>query len=92
MIEYVNTIIDNSIKAHNRFAKDNTEQLIIFAQTIVNCLNNGGKILICGNGGSAAGDSQFKLRDLSFVHVSCVGGVADEVSAGGTLLWLDLLQ
>lgn len=54
MIEYVNTIIDNSIKAHNRFAKDNTEQLIIFAQTIVNCLNNGGKILICGNGGSAA--------------------------------------
>lgn len=54
MIEYVNTIIDNSIKAHNRFAKENTEQLIIFAQTIVNCLNNGGKILICGNGGSAA--------------------------------------
>ncbi len=54
MIEYVNTIIDNSIKAHNRFAKENTEQLIIFAQTIVDCLNNGGKILICGNGGSAA--------------------------------------
>ncbi len=54
MIEYVNNIIDNSIKAHNRFARGNTEQLIIFAQTIVNCLNNGGKILICGNGGSAA--------------------------------------
>lgn len=54
MIEYVNNIIEDSIKAHNRFARENGVKLVEFAKTIVNCLNNGGKILICGNGGSAA--------------------------------------
>ncbi len=57
MLEYVNSVIENSIKAHNKFARNQGDILVSFAQSIVDCFNNGGKLLICGNGGSAA-DSQ----------------------------------
>ena len=52
--EYVNAIFQESIEAHKKFAVDNTKILIDFSMAIAKCLLNGNKILICGNGGSAA--------------------------------------
>ncbi|RKO64242.1 phosphoheptose isomerase [Campylobacter sp. P255] len=40
------------------------EQVALVAQELKNCLKQGGKILICGNGGSAA-DSQHFAAELS---------------------------
>ncbi|MCV3436336.1 SIS domain-containing protein, partial [Campylobacter lari] len=40
------------------------EQIAMVAQELKVCLENGGKILICGNGGSAA-DSQHFAAELS---------------------------
>lgn len=54
MQEYVNTIFHDSIEAHKKFAVDNTKILIDFSTSIAKCLLNGNKILLCGNGGSAA--------------------------------------
>ena len=54
MIEYVNAICEESIKAHTKFAATNAQTLVDFAQTIAACFNDGGKVMICGNGGSAA--------------------------------------
>lgn len=57
MQEYVNSIFHDAIEAHKKFSVDNAKTLVDFAVTIAKCLTNGNKILICGNGGSAA-DSQ----------------------------------
>lgn len=54
MIEYVNSVLEDAVKAHQKFAATNAKTLVTFAQTIAACLNGGGKIMICGNGGSAA--------------------------------------
>lgn len=57
MQEYVNSIFHDSIEAHKKFSVDNSKILVDFAVAIAKCLTNGNKILLCGNGGSAA-DSQ----------------------------------
>lgn len=57
MQEYVNSIFHDAIEAHKKFSVDNAKTLVDFAVVIAKCLTNGNKILICGNGGSAA-DSQ----------------------------------
>lgn len=44
--------------------KENAKQAETAAQKFVDCLKNGGKLLICGNGGSAA-DSQHFAAELA---------------------------
>ncbi len=54
MIEYVNSIFEDSINAHKKFAAANAQILVDFAQAVADCFAGGGKVMICGNGGSAA--------------------------------------
>lgn len=54
MLEYVNSIFEDSINAHKKFAASNAQTLVDFAQAVAGCFNSGGKVMICGNGGSAA--------------------------------------
>ena len=54
MHEYVDAIFQESIEAHKNFAADNAQIIVNFATTIADAFVNGKKLLICGNGGSAA--------------------------------------
>lgn len=54
MKEYINDILEESIKAHREFALDNAEILQKIAETVAECFGRGNKVLIMGNGGSAS--------------------------------------
>lgn len=51
---YISTAIENHHKAVNSFFSTCTEDLEKFADLCANALENGNKILLCGNGGSAS--------------------------------------
>ena len=60
-------MFENELKAHLEVAKNTANLAPLIAKAteiIVTCLKNGGRILICGNGGSAA-DSQHFAAELS---------------------------
>lgn len=61
------TLIESECQAHLQSAKDIfglIPEIRSAAQILVQCIHNGGKILICGNGGSAA-DSQHFAAELT---------------------------
>lgn len=54
MKQYIEDMFDEAIKAHKEFALDHAGIIEEIAKTIVECFENGNKVLIFGNGGSAA--------------------------------------
>jgi D-sedoheptulose 7-phosphate isomerase len=46
--------LENSIKAKEDFVSTQEQNLILLVDWVVSCFNNGGKLLVFGNGGSAA--------------------------------------
>ena len=63
-----NQILDSS-KIKNKIIEDGLEEIEKAAKIFISCINNGGKILWCGNGGSA-GDAQHLAAEL-------MGGMTD---------------
>ncbi len=60
MKDRINNVIDEQINNLNNLKKgDYIETLIKISESIVKCIKNGGKILIAGNGGSAADAQHF---------------------------------
>ncbi|MDP2938872.1 MAG: SIS domain-containing protein [Candidatus Omnitrophota bacterium] len=57
MKEKIHKIIRASIKINEELLKNQTEIILKIAQACINCIKNNGKIILFGNGGSAA-DSQ----------------------------------
>ena len=55
--------IEESIKIKQSFSDELIESIESAANELVNCLENDGKVLVCGNGGSAA-DSQHLTAEL----------------------------
>lgn len=55
--------IEESIRVKQDFSKDLIEAIEKSASEIIDCLKGGSKVLICGNGGSAA-DSQHLAAEL----------------------------
>jgi D-sedoheptulose 7-phosphate isomerase len=62
----VQQIIESSIATKQQIINDGTLVNTVekVAQAIINCYQNGGKVLFCGNGGSAA-DAQHLAAELS---------------------------
>ncbi|XCN75144.1 MAG: D-sedoheptulose 7-phosphate isomerase [Candidatus Electrothrix aestuarii] len=54
MNEFVYTRLSQSTLAKEEFAKESSDKVIQLSEEIVACFNNGGKLLLFGNGGSAA--------------------------------------
>ncbi len=54
MEKFVLKILDESIKVKEKAINDNLELIIKIAELMAFCIKSGGKILIFGNGGSAA--------------------------------------
>ena len=64
MEERINSVLEEQIKnLTNLKSNGYKENLINVVNIITNCVKNGGKVLICGNGGSAA-DSQHFAAEL----------------------------
>ncbi len=51
--------IEESIELKNKVKEKLSERIIEVAQILAECIKNGGKILLCGNGGSAADAQHF---------------------------------
>ncbi len=54
MKEIVHKILDESIKVKEKAINENLELILKIAELMASCIKSGGKILIFGNGGSAA--------------------------------------
>ena len=63
MINTIKSIIEDSIQTKKLVSEQLTEHIQKSAELIINSLKNGNKLLICGNGGSAA-DSQHFAAEL----------------------------
>jgi len=63
MTRRLETLFQAQAEAHRRFAEESPACLLEIVQAFVDCLNSGGKILLCGNGGSAA-DAQHVAAEL----------------------------
>ncbi len=57
MKEKILKIVNDSIETKRQAFTDNADRIILAVDAVTKCFQNGGKVLICGNGGSAA-DSQ----------------------------------
>ncbi|MBI2721766.1 MAG: SIS domain-containing protein [Bacteroidetes bacterium] len=66
MIDFLKNKLQNSIDLKAKLQKDNSvlSQVNDLIEDIVTCYKNGGKVLWCGNGGSAA-DAQHLAAELS---------------------------
>ena len=62
-IQYIRDRLLESAAVNTELARSSAERIRLAAQKAVDCLRSGGKILICGNGGSAA-DSQHIAAEL----------------------------
>ena len=69
MKEDIKNQILESAKIKSKIVEDGVEQIEKAAEILINCTKNGGKILWCGNGGSA-GDAQHLATEL-------MGGMSD---------------
>jgi D-sedoheptulose 7-phosphate isomerase len=56
-------VVEDSIRAHQKLLEESLPRLAEIAATLTNCLRAGGKVLFCGNGGSAA-DAQHVAAEL----------------------------
>ncbi len=54
MHEQITSIVAESIETKKRFFAGHTEDVLRAAKMIADCFQQGGKLLLCGNGGSAA--------------------------------------
>lgn len=59
----IQEIIKESIETKKKLSEKTLNDLILSAEKCISCIKNKGKILICGNGGSAA-DSQHFATEL----------------------------
>lgn len=64
MKEFIKNEIDEHLKVYMDFKNEQIDELIKASDMVVQTLKNGGKIIICGNGGSAA-DAQHFAAELS---------------------------
>ncbi|MDX2173475.1 MAG: D-sedoheptulose 7-phosphate isomerase [Bacteroidota bacterium] len=66
MIDFIQSKIKNSIELKTKLLNDSTvlKQVEGLVNDIITCYKNGGKVLWCGNGGSAA-DAQHLAAELS---------------------------
>jgi D-sedoheptulose 7-phosphate isomerase len=62
-IELIQKEIQESIKLKNRVKDELPGKIVEVAQVLAECIKNGGKILLCGNGGSAS-DAQHLAGEL----------------------------
>lgn len=54
LVERVRALLQDSIDIKTRVARDQCEVVVAMAQAIADAFARGGKLLLCGNGGSAA--------------------------------------
>jgi phosphoheptose isomerase len=78
---------ENAVKVLSESRQALSKSMLETAQTIVNCLLQGGKILVCGNGGSAA-DAQHFAAELvgRFIHPDRQGLPVIALSADSSFL------
>ncbi len=60
---FVERRIRHSIEVKHRLLQDFSEQIFTIGEALIGCIASGGKILFCGNGGSAA-DAQHLAAEL----------------------------
>ncbi len=56
-------VVEDSIRAHQKLLDESLARLAEIAALLTSCLRSGGKVLLCGNGGSAA-DAQHVAAEL----------------------------
>lgn len=75
MENFIKNEIDEHIKIYEDFKNSQISELIQASKMLVETLKNGGKVLLCGNGGSAA-DAQHFAAELSGRYKSKRKGLA----------------
>ena len=63
-LDHVKSSVAASIRAKENFWKKNGEQVVAASRLLADTFKNGGKVLLCGNGGSAA-DAQHMAAEMT---------------------------
>ena len=81
MIQRIEKIIKNSIDVKNLIYSDQEliKKIELIVTNIIYCYKNGGKVLFCGNGGSAADASGFGFEEEDGYEGIPAGGTFAEV-------------
>jgi D-sedoheptulose 7-phosphate isomerase len=58
-VDLIKKEIGESVQLKNRVADELSEKIVEVAHALAQCIKNGGKLLLCGNGGSAADAQHF---------------------------------
>jgi D-sedoheptulose 7-phosphate isomerase len=91
MHDHISSIVADSLEVKRRYFAEHSEEVVRAASMIAACFGAGGKVLLCGNGGSStdaqhvAGEfvNQFgkvKRRALPALALSTDGGVLTSIS------------
>ena len=64
LLEYIRVELEESASVKRQLAQENTDIILKTAKVLASSLNAGGKLLLCGNGGSAA-DCQHLATELT---------------------------
>ncbi|MCA1555641.1 MAG: SIS domain-containing protein [Acidobacteria bacterium] len=91
MIDYISTIVADSLEVKRRYFAEHAGDLVLAAEIIAASFRAGGKVLLCGNGGSStdaqhiAGElvnqfSRVKRRALPALALSTDGGVITSIA------------
>ncbi|NDD91893.1 SIS domain-containing protein, partial [bacterium] len=62
-LDYLTLTSNESTAIRDRFLRENAETLVRASEVLAQCLARSGKVLICGNGGSAA-DAQHMAAEM----------------------------
>lgn len=54
MIDHISSVVADSLEVKRRYFAEHAADVLRAARMIADCFNAGGKLLLCGNGGSAA--------------------------------------
>ena len=68
-LEKINKYFENSIQAKIESANILPQTIDKAAKAMVQCLENGGKIIVCGNGSSAALSQHFSSKLLNYFNI-----------------------
>lgn len=63
-LDYLNQTAQETARMRDQFLEKNSTLLVEGAKMLGDCINRGGKLLICGNGGSAA-DAQHMAAEMT---------------------------
>jgi D-sedoheptulose 7-phosphate isomerase len=85
-VQYIRDRLLESASVKTELARSSAERILAAAQQAAGCLRSGGKIMLCGNGGSAADSQHIAAEMIVRFHIDRRGLPAMALTADSSIL------